>query len=300
MSSKATVFGLGEILWDIFPAGRSLGGAPLNFARHCNQLGAAACPVSCLGRDELGAEARTKLTEIGLPLEHVAEDSGHPTGSVLVSLDERGVPNYTIREQVAWDVIPSSPRLLQAAESAEGACFGSLAQRSPVSADTIHAFLSAMPARALKIFDVNLRQHFYSQARIERSLELANVLKLSDEELPIMASMLGLGGTVTDQLATLRKRFDLRLVAYTRGGKGSLLVTDTELHEHPGHPTNVIDTVGAGDSFTATLCVGLLNDIPLPELNNHANLVAAFVCSQKGATPTLPIHLKKTLNHDTK
>jgi fructokinase len=151
-----------------------------------------------------------------------------------------------------------------------------------------------MPARALKIFDVNLRQQFYSQARIERSLELANVLKVSDEELPVMASMLGLGGTVTYQLAALRKRFDLRLVAYTRGGKGSLLVTDTEQHEHPGHPTDVVDTIGAGDSFTATLCAGLLNDVPLPELNNHANLVAAFVCSQKGATPTLPTHLKNT------
>jgi len=203
-----------------------------------------------------------------------------------------GVPDYTIHEQVAWDVIPCSPELLQAAETARAACFGSLAQRSPASADTIQSFLSAMPAHSLKIFDVNLRQSFYSETCIEQSLELANVLKLSDEELPVMASMFGLSGAVTEQLAELRGRFNLRLVAYTRGGEGSLLLTDTDLHDHPGHPTEVVDTVGAGDSFTATLCVGLSHDVPLPELNDHANRVAAFVCSQQGATPRLPDHLK--------
>lgn len=293
MLHKGSVFGIGEILWDMFPEGRSLGGAPLNFAYHCNQLGGSACPVSCLGRDELGAEARVKLGEMGLSLDHVAEDPQYATGHVLVKVDERGVPVYTIREQVAWDVIPSSPGLIQAAETAAAACFGSLAQRCPASADTIHSFLSAMPARALKIFDVNLRQSFYSEACIEQSLELANVLKLSDEELPIMTSMFGLSGSVADQLAALRDRFDLRLVAYTRGGEGSLLVTEADAHDHPGHPSEVADTVGAGDSFTATLCVDLLHDVALPEMNDHANRVAAFVCSQTGATPRLPDHLRK-------
>lgn len=292
MSCKNNVFGLGEILWDMFPHGRSLGGAPLNFAYHCNQLGFSSCPVSCLGRDELGAEARVRLVEMGLSLDYVAEDRQYPTGHVNVEVDQRGVPVYTIREQVAWDVIPSSPEFIQAAKTAEAVCFGSLAQRCPVSADTIHLFLSSMPSDSLKFFDVNLRQSFYSKTCIEQSLKLANVLKLSDEELPVLASMFDLSGPVTEQLTVLRERFNLRLVAYTRGGGGSLLMTDTDMHDHSGHPSEVVDTVGAGDSFTATLCVDLLHDVPLPELNDHANQVAAFVCSQKGATPPLPNHLK--------
>ena len=287
MADAPTVIGLGEILWDVFPEGKQLGGAPLNFSHHGAQLGADAYPVSAVGADANGEEIRQILAAKNLPDIHVQTDPTHPTGRVNVTLRD-GKPTYEILRDVAWDNIRFTPALAELAARANAACFGSLAQRNSVSRHSIHAFLDAMRPESLRIFDINLRQDFFNREIVESSLRRANILKLSDEELPVLAPMFDLVGDVPTQLRRLLALFDLRLVAYTRGGSGSLLLTANETSEHPGLPTEVIDTVGAGDSFTAALCTGLLQDLPLAEINSHANQVAAFVCSQAGATPTLP------------
>jgi fructokinase len=287
---RPVVVGLGEILWDVFPEGKQLGGAPLNFSHHCAQLGAEAYPVSAVGADADGMEIRQILAAKNLPDLHVQTDPAHPTGRVNVTLRD-GKPTYEILRDVAWDYIRVDENLRNFAARADAACFGSLAQRNSASREAIHAFLDAMRPEALRIFDINLRQDFYNREIIESSLRRANILKLSDEELPVLAAMFDLPGDASAQLHRLRELFDLRLVAYTRGGSGSLLLNASETSDHPGLPTEVIDTVGAGDSFTATLCTGLLQNLPLAEINTRANRVAAFVCSQAGATPTLPRHI---------
>ena len=290
MTSAPLVVGIGEMLWDVFPEGKKLGGAPLNFSHHCCQLGATAHPVSAVGADPDGAEIRQILALKNLPDAHVQTDKEHPTGRVNVTL-QNGKPSYEILAEVAWDYIRFDQNLRDLASRADAVCFGSLAQRSSVSRATILAFLEAMRPEALRIFDVNLRQNFYSKEILETSLRQSNIFKLSDEELPTLARFFDLSGQVLDQLQALRQMFDLRLVAYTRGGEGSLLVTANETSDHPGFPTQVKDTVGAGDSFTATLCMGLLKNLPPNEINRRACQVAAFVCTQSGATPTLPPHI---------
>ncbi len=224
---------------------------------------------------------------------YIAEDEAHPTGTVQVTLDAAGKPSYEICEGVAWDAVPWTDALSDLAARVDAVCFGSLAQRAAVTRSTIHAFLEAMRPGALKIFDVNLRQSFYSREVIEASLSHANVLKLSDEELPVLAQMFGINGTVSDQLHALVSSFKLRALAYTRGGDGSVLLTPEGRDDHPGCPGKAVDSVGAGDSFTAALCVGLLNERPLTQINEHANRVATYVCSQSGATPVLEEKLKK-------
>jgi fructokinase len=288
--SPPVIIGIGEILWDVFPGGKQLGGAPLNFSHHCAQLGAEACPVSAVGADADGEEIREILAAKNLPDQHVQSDPANPTGRVNVTL-QNGKPTYEILAEVAWDYIRFDQKLRDLASRADAACFGSLAQRNSATREAIHPFLDAMRPDALRIFDINLRQDFYNREIIESSLRRANILKLSDEELPTLARFFDLAGQVLEQLQRLREMFDLRLVAYTRGGEGSLLVTANDTSDHPGIPTEVIDTVGAGDSFTATLCMGLLQNLPLAEINIRANMVAAYVCSQAGATPTLPRHI---------
>ncbi|CAH1386338.1 carbohydrate kinase family protein [Candidatus Nitrotoga sp. M5] len=293
MSNGFTVAGIGELLWDVFPEHKRLGGAPANFAFHCYQLGAKAYPVSCVGTDELGLGIRDKLREMGVDASYVLESDTFPTGTVQVTLNEEGKPSYRIFENVAWDHIAFTGGLKALAATLDAVCFGSLSQRSPVSRETIHTFLRHMPEAALKIFDVNLRQSFFSKEQVDASLRLASILKLSDEELPVLAGYFGLRGNVMDQLNELRERFDLRLVAYTRGPDGSVLVGGAEVDDTPGVEGLAVDSVGAGDSFTASLCMGVLKGWPLSTVNVFANRVASFVCSQKGATPVLPEHLKK-------
>ena len=299
MHQRFHVIGIGEMLWDIFPEGKRLGGAPTNFCCHCRQLGAEAVPVSAVGRDEFGREILDTLSAMGLPADQVAVDPVHPTGKVLVMLD-KGKPTYAIARDVAWDHIPMTPMLAGLAHRADAVCFGSLAQRGPVSCATIHAVLGAMNPDALKLFDVNLRQTFYSAELLRRSLEHCNILKVSDEELPVLADLFTLAGNVEEQLPALIETFSLRLVAYTRGGQGSLLLGREGYHDHPGFPVEAINTVGAGDSFTAALCLGLLSQRSLAEINEQANRIAAFVCTQDGATPELPAVYRdawKTVDH---
>ena len=283
-----TVVGIGELLWDVFPHGRRMGGAPVNFACHCRQLGARGIPVSCVGDDEDGRELVRSVQALGLETDYLQVRQEAPTGTVSVALDGEGVPRYRIREGVAWDFIRIDNALAVLSESVDALCFGTLAQRGEYSRAAIQRFVGMCPERAIKIFDVNLRQAFHSAGVIDASLRLANVLKVSDNELPVLARQYGLAGAPIDQLMKLIELFNLRLVAYARGSEGSILVTRDQVVEHPGCKPNVVDTVGAGDSYTATLCMGLLSGFPIQEIIHHASRVSAFVCEQSGATPVLP------------
>ena len=291
--------GLGELLWDMLPKGKQIGGAPFNFARHCNQLGLEGFPVSQIGIDELGNETVSLLKDWGITPDFVSRDPQHETGTVNIRLDDQGKPNYEIRDDAAWDFMQHNLLLEQLAPKVDIVCFGTLAQRSDASRSTIYSFLDRMSSDAIKLFDVNLRQHFYSIGSIEASLERASILKLSDEELPVLKNAFSLSGSVEVQLSELKNRFELKLIAYTRGAEGSLLIDGSGTDDHPGTTITTIDTIGAGDSFSATLCAGLLQGLTLAPLNENANQVAAYVCSQRGATPALPESIVKNVSYST-
>ncbi len=290
--SQLLMLGIGEILWDLLPAGRQLGGAPANFAYHAHALGANGVPVSCVGRDALGVEILARLVALGLDPAHIAVAPERPTGTVQVALSTEGKPTFTIMPDVAWDFIALSPALLALAARADAICFGSLAQRAVGSRDTIRACVRQAPATALRIFDINLRQSFYSREIVEASLRLANVLKINDDELPVLAQLLDLTSTGEKaRLAEVAARFQLRLVALTKGAEGSILCADERFARHPGLKVRVADSVGAGDAFTAAMALGLLRGWDLERIGTHANRVAAYVCTQPGATPPLPVEL---------
>ena len=286
--------GLGEVLWDMLPTGRQLGGAPANFAYHAQALGARGVVASRVGDDDLGRAICRSLDEKGLELTHVCVDTTHPTSTVSVDLDDRGQPRFTIHEDVAWDFLETTPELLDLAAHADAVCFGSLAQRSDVSRKTICRFLEATGPDCLRVFDVNLRQHYYSEAIVRESLGRADVLKLSAEELPVVGELLAVTGPDNEMLGRLLEAFSLQAVALTRGEQGCLLSTANENAEHPGYtPGRIADTVGAGDAFTAALALGLLEGRPLGAVAAYANRLASYVCSQEGAMPSVPDRLKE-------
>ncbi len=287
--SGPRIVALGEVLWDLLPSGPLLGGAPANFAFHAAALGAETWLISRVGDDRRGHEILQRTEAAGLPRETLQLDAEAPTGTVSVELGADGQPRYVIHEDVAWDRLALLPEALAAVGRADAVCFGSLAQRSAVSRETIRSLVAAAPLEALRIFDINLRQEFYAREVIESSLALANVLKLNDAELPVLAEMFRLAGEPQQQLAALAGRFDLRVVALTRGAQGSVLWRKSEISEHPGVPITVRDTIGAGDAFTAVLAIGLLAEWPLDFINERASSVGAFVASQSGATPILPV-----------
>ncbi|MGE4489813.1 MAG: PfkB family carbohydrate kinase [Kiritimatiellales bacterium] len=284
------VIGIGEVLWDVFPTHRRLGGAPYNYAFHCRQMSADAAIASCVGRDDPGFEIQQCAEESGLDVSCLQEVSGAPTGTVQVRL-ESGKPSYEICPDAAWDHLAFTAELSHLTARADAICFGTLGQRNRQSREVIGTAVRNCPETALKIFDVNLRQEFFSKEVIQDSLQLANILKVSDEELPVLKTMFGLTGEVPDQLRQLIDRFSFRLAAYTRGPNGSLLVLADTLSDHGGCEGAAVDSVGAGDAFTAALCMGLLQEWSLDEINEYSNRVATFVCSQKGATPILPSEL---------
>jgi fructokinase len=286
------IVGLGEVLWDLLPEGRQLGGAPANFAYHAGALGGEAAVVTRVGGDSLGGEILDRFRDWRFPTELVQRDATAPTSTVTVQLDAGGVPRFTIHEQVAWDRLTVTAEALAAVARADAVCFGSLAQRSETTRTSIHRLLAAAQASALKIFDVNLRQHYYSSEVIEASLEQADVLKLNDAELPVLARMFALEGPVRTQLEMLATRFRLKVVALTRGAQGSLLLDGDGSSDVPGSTVEVKDTVGAGDAFTAALVLGLLQGKPLDVINRLANEVARYVCGCAGATPPLPEEIK--------
>ncbi len=286
------VLAIGEVLWDLLPAGKQLGGAPANFAYQCRSLGADARIVTRIGDDELGREVLDRFAELQLPTDTVEIDSTAPTGTVSVELDSDGQPRYTIHENVAWDRIEAGPLALARAAEADALCFGSLAQRNPSSRDAIARLVAASRPAALRIFDVNLRPPFIDREIIAGSLATANVLKLNDHELGVLAGMFGITGEPRQVIETLADRHELSLVAVTRGDRGSLLFAEGHWSENPGLVVKVVDSVGAGDAFTAALTMGLLAGRPLDEINARANAVAAFVCSRSGGTPVLPEALR--------
>ena len=288
-SRRYFCIGLGEVLWDLLPGGRQLGGAPANFAYHAHALGAESLVVSRVGRDDLGRDLLERLNTLGLSTSGIAVDPVAPTGSVSVTLDPTGKPAYTIHLDVAWDFLETDPEGLRAAAGADAVCFGTLAQRHPVARESIRRVLQATRPDALCIFDINLRQRFWSREVIVESLALATVLKLNDEELPILADLLGWPAEDDDRLlARLAERFDLRAVALTRGARGSLLWTAGRTWSWPGSDLKVADTVGAGDSYTAALTLGLLSGKAPEDILRIAHRVADFVCTQSGATPPMP------------
>ena len=288
MNSNHIVVGLGELLWDLFPAGKQLGGAPANFAYITSLLGDEGIPASRLGDDDLGTEALRRLGELGLPTEFIQKDSDHPTGTVKVEVDRAGQPRFEISESVAWDFLAWTPQWQMLSERADAVCFGSLAQRSETSRATIRKFLHAMRPNALRVFDVNLRQNFFTPQILSESMDLASVVKLNHEELPRIMRLFEMDHhSEKDSARRLLSSHHLNLVCVTRGTNGSLLVTATETSEHPGFKVKVADTVGAGDAFTAALAHGYLRHSPLAQINETANRVGAWVASQPGATPRL-------------
>lgn len=281
-----SVVGLGEVLWDLFPEGKQLGGAPANFAYMANLLGDRGIIASRVGADTLGDEARAKLTSLGLDTSFLQLDSAHPTGTVNVTLDREGRPSYEITDPVAWDFLAWEREWQSLAQQADAVCFGSLAQRSSSSRETIRAFLGALRPGAARIFDVNLRQAFYSAETIAASVKLADIIKLNHEELPRVMQLLGLAQDDDASSAErLLRACGAKLVCVTRGANGSLLAGRNERDEHPGFRVPVADTVGAGDAFTAALVHHFLRGTSLAAMNEAANRMGAWVVSRAGATP---------------
>jgi fructokinase len=279
------IVGLGEILWDLFPDGKKLGGAPANFAYHARVLGDEGIPVSRIGTDPLGQEIRRSLAELGIPGRHVQADPNRPTGKV--ELDVKGVPTFTITPEVAWDYLEWGEELEALAGKTDAVCFGSLAQRSPQSRRNIRAFLAATRRQALRVFDVNLRQSWYSAEVLRESLAASAILKLNDGELPVVLRTLGLSepAGLEPGCRLLLEAFGLELVCLTLGERGSLLVGKSEAIRQPGFRVDVADTVGAGDAFTAALCHHRLRGASLDRIGQAANRYGAWVASQAGAMP---------------
>jgi fructokinase len=289
--SPPTVVGLGEILWDLLPSGPQLGGAPANFAYCSHLLGDRGIIASRIGTDQLGEDIRESLEKAGISDRFLQSDDSRPTGTVQVQVDSAGQPKFEITYPAAWDYLDWTRDWQDLAKSADAVCFGSLAQRSEKSGTTILNFLNATPRNALLMFDVNLRQEFYSKEIICQSLKRANAMKLNHDEVPRVKELLAL--TERDDILFCRgliERFDLKLVCVTRGAKGSLLCDRGDIHEHAGYRVKVKDTIGAGDAFTAALIHEHLRGRTLAEMNDTANRMGAWVASHSGAMPESPAH----------
>jgi fructokinase len=291
---KKTVVGLGEILWDVLPNATHLGGAPANFAYITSLMGDRGVVASRVGADARGQEARRRMDALGLPVTFLQTDKDHPTGTAQACVDGKGQASFVIAQPAAWDFMEWTTQWQDLARGADAVCFGSLAQRSAQSRETIRNFLRATSRDALRIFDVNLRGDFYSRELLAESMSLADIVKLNDEELPRIMKLGGLvhsndhsgghGGEKSSAEKLLRL-YDLELVCITRGNRGSLLVGKSGSSQHAGFRVQVADTIGAGDAFTAGLTHEYLHGATLDGMNEVANLVGAWVASQPGATP---------------
>lgn len=287
-----TVVGLGEILWDVFPERKVLGGAPANFAYHVSQFGYNGYAVSAIGDDLLGKEILSSLEE--KELNYLIETADFPTGTVQVTLDKDGIPKYEILENVAWDNIPFTAKTENLAKITQAVSFGSLAQRNSVSRETIKKFLRAMPNNSIRVFDINLRQHFYTKDLIHQSLELANVLKINDEEVAVVSELYGYNeDNEQDVCKRLLSEYNLDLVILTKGVEGSFVCTPKETSYQPTPKVHVADTVGAGDSFTAAFVASYIHGDRIADAHQLAVEVSAYVCTQHGAMPKLPDSYKE-------
>jgi fructokinase len=282
------ILSIGEVLWDMLPSGRKVGGAPANLAFHCMQLGADVRMLSRVGNDALGRELIEFYRSLGLSTELIETDTAAPTGTVGVELSAEGQPKYTIHENTAWDKIEATDAALQFAQNADAVCFGSLAARSNTAFQTIQKLVSQTKPSALRVLDLNLRDPFVDKNVIESLLRLANVVKLNDEELTRIAAMFGVpGNTVTQHADGVINNYGLKMLILTCGAQGSRIFADGQEHFCNSHKIAVVDTVGAGDAFTAMVVVGLLSGLPTETINERANDIAAFVCTQSGATPKI-------------
>lgn len=285
---KKRVVGLGELLWDLLPGGASLGGAPANFAYITSVMGELGIVASRVGKDQRGSEALRHMRELGLEINRVQVDSSHATGTVNVELDAWGQPRYEIANPVAWDFLEWTPEWDKLAAEADAVCFGSLAQRSMQSRTTIQQFLHATPSTTVKVYDVNLRQSYYSPEVLSTSMKLADIVKLNHEELPKIMELNKLPHR--DDLSSawyLLEAYELKLVCVTRGDRGSLLIAKNGSSEHPGFRVKVADTIGSGDAFTAGLVHQYLQGAALDRMNDVANRVGAWVASEVGSMPAL-------------
>lgn len=288
---KRLVVGLGEVLWDMLPEGRKIGGAPVNFAYHAGQFGIDTMAVSAIGNDKLGEDTIAEMN--GKHLNHIFPSVPYPTGSVQVKLDEKGVPAYDIKENVAWDNIPFTNEIESVARNCQAVCFGSLAQRNAVSRSTIRKFIESTPSGCIRIFDINLRQNFYTSNVIHDSLELCNILKINDEEIMIVSRMFNYDSSNIENVCrTIMEDFSLEMVILTCGTKGSYIFTKGGVSFMPTPKVNVADTVGAGDSFTGSFCAAILRGLPVAEAHKKAVEVSAYVCTQNGAMPEIPESMK--------
>lgn len=291
--NKKVVVGMGEALWDVLPEGKKIGGAPANFAYHVGQFGLDSCVVSAVGDDALGNEILENFNSKGL--KRLIEKVPYPTGTVQVEIDPAGIPQYDIKENVAWDNIPFTPELERLAKRTRAVCFGSLAQRNVVSRDTIARFLDAMPkdVDSLVVFDVNLRQGFYTKEILCESMQRCNILKINDEELVTVSRLFGYPGIdLQDKCWILLGKYNLKMLILTCGVNGSYVFTPGSVSFLPTPQVEVADTVGAGDSFTAAFIASILKGLPVTEAHRRAVDTSAFVCTQKGAMPVLPDRLK--------
>jgi fructokinase len=291
MTMKSRIVSVGEVLWDLLPDGPQLGGAPANFAGHARALGAEVTLVSRVGRDPLGADALRLLAERGLDLSAMTLDPCRPTGTVAVALSPEGQPQFSIQEAVAWDELTVDTGHLSRIAQADALCFGTLAQRCPASREVVRRCVEAVSPDALRICDINLRAPFYTADAIEESLRMANVLKLNETELLELAEQFRLTGSAEEQLAALADRFGLHTVVLTLGAQGSRVFREGHWTFEPGRRVEVRDAVGAGDAFTAAFVLGILRGWPVQEIQRRATDIAAFVCTQSGATPDLPLTL---------
>ena len=294
MENKRLIVGLGEALWDVLPEGKKLGGAPANFAYHAGQfLGSDnTVAVSALGEDRLAEETIESLREHGL--NYLMPRVPYPTGTVQVTLDEQGIPTYDIKENVAWDNIPFSDEIQRVAANCRAVCFGSLAQRNVVSRATIQKFLDATPADCMKIFDINLRQNFYTPEVIQESMRRCNVLKINDEELVLIGRMFGYPGLdMENKCWLILGKYNLDMLVLTCGTNGSYVFTPGQMSFQETPKVEVADTVGAGDSFTGSFVGSILNGKSVTEAHRTAVQVSAYVCTQNGAMPSYPEELLK-------
>lgn len=288
MAEKSLMIGVGEVLWDLLPSGKVLGGAPANFAYMTNVLGDQGVVASRVGNDDLGREACSAMRGLGVNTSYVQQDDQHETGTASVSIDPAGQPNFTIKESVSWDFLQWTAAWEELSARADAVCFGTLAQRSPNSAATIENFLRNATKKALRICDVNLRQSFYNREVLRRSFQHADIVKLNEQELLEVSFLLRLDVGSEQTLATrLLAEYGLRLVCVTRGARGSLLVSPNQTVEHKGFRVKVADAVGAGDAFTACLAHYYIAGRSLTEISESANRFASWVATQTGATPPI-------------
>ena len=289
---KRYIVGLGEALWDVLPEGKKLGGAPANFAYHAGQFGLDTIAISALGEDKLAEETIDALKEH--QLHYLMPRVPYPTGTVQVTLTGEGIPTYDIKENVAWDNIPFTDEMAEIAKNARAVCFGSLAQRNVVSRENIHKFLDNTPEDCLKIFDINLRQQFYSKEVIQASLQRCNILKINDEELVLIGRMFGYPGLdIENKCWLILGKYNLDMLVLTCGTNGSYVFTPGQMSFQETPKVEVADTVGAGDSFTGSFVGSILNGKTVQEAHKTAVHVSAYVCTQNGAMPTVPAELKQ-------